>query len=636
MTITEFIPAVTQVILAFIALFTFASYLRHRDQTRLDIVLLFAALAYIFFIGDIRDIRGVSDAVDRALQLSASIVLMAHPFLLLRLVLDFRPVPKKLWWIAWIGMLASWLVLLLTPAPVPTPAALALVLYFVLLEIYTVWAFVQRARMTAGVTRWRLLLGASGTGLLSLAVLLAGVRRVLPAADLAIEIITPWIVLLAMLSYYAGFATPGWLRRYWQLAQLQRFLQQTAGPWAGEPVTVTLERLCQVSVRTVGAMAAVVALWDDAEKKLMIRASSAPAVVPPGLEVNRGPAWRVWQAPAALLARIPGDFTLEEAPLAASLGARVVMAVPIKTTTRTWGVLQVFHWRTPLFAADDVNLLVLFAEQTAVALGYATLVTEQRGLIDELNQRTTQLESAFKEMEAFSYSVSHDLRAPLRHVSGYMELLQKHTTPVLDDKGRRYMTIIRDEASRMGVLIDDLLAFSRFGQTEIRQTEVDFTQLVPEVIAKLQPLPEQREVIWHIHSLPHAWGDYALLRLVLNNLIANALKFTQARPCAEIEIGAIPGQNETIFFVRDNGVGFDMQYVDKLFGVFQRLHNAAGFEGTGIGLANVRRIIQRHGGRTWAEGEEDKGATFYFTLPQPALAETATPEVDINQSRLNL
>jgi signal transduction histidine kinase len=234
----------------------------------------------------------------------------------------------------------------------------------------------------------------------------------------------------------------------------------------------------------------------------------------------------------------------------------------------------------------------------------------------QLGLRASALEAANKELEAFSYSVSHDLRAPLRHIAGFADLLEKHLGAGLQSAPRRYLTTIRESTSRMGTLIDDLLVFSRMGRSEMRRQPVNLGALAGECIELCQRGAQGRRIEWNQGPLPEVLGDPAMLRQVLLNLLDNAVKYTRQREVATIEIGcsqSTPG--EVSVFVRDNGVGFDMRYVDKLFGVFQRLHRNEEFEGTGIGLANVRRIILRHGGRTWAEGRPGEGATIYFSLP---------------------
>ncbi|MGH9369746.1 MAG: ATP-binding protein [Thermoanaerobaculia bacterium] len=248
-------------------------------------------------------------------------------------------------------------------------------------------------------------------------------------------------------------------------------------------------------------------------------------------------------------------------------------------------------------------------------MGVVTEVTERKLTEQFLAERSAQLEAANRELEAFSYSVSHDLRAPLRHVAGFAELLGRGAADSLDEKNRRYLQTIIDSARRMGRLIDDLLTFSRMGRAEMHLAPVNLAELVAGVRNELGPDTAGRQVVWKTNGLPVVRGDPALLRQVVVNLLSNALKYTSTRPDAEIEIGSYQQAEEIVVFVRDNGVGFDMRYADKLFGVFQRLHRAEEFEGTGIGLANVRRIIHRHGGRAWAEGEVGRGAVFYVSLP---------------------
>lgn len=240
-------------------------------------------------------------------------------------------------------------------------------------------------------------------------------------------------------------------------------------------------------------------------------------------------------------------------------------------------------------------------------------------LEDRVRERTAELDATNGELEAFSYSVSHDLRAPLRHVTGFASLLERHLGAALDEQGKRYVKTINESAARMGVLIDDLLAFSRMGRAPLNKRRVDLLQLVNEAKAEVTDRTNGGALTWTIGDLPWVDADPALLKPALVNLLSNAVKYSSTREHPSIDVGSIasPG-DEVVLFVRDNGVGFDMAYADKLFGVFQRLHRAEDFPGTGIGLANVRRIVQRHGGRAWAESTVDVGATFYISLPSTA------------------
>ena len=243
--------------------------------------------------------------------------------------------------------------------------------------------------------------------------------------------------------------------------------------------------------------------------------------------------------------------------------------------------------------------------------------------IKELNHQLVllnkKLEASNEELERFAYSVSHDLRAPLRHILGFIEMLNSSLPKPIDEKSQHYLEVIHEAAKDMGKLIDGLLSYSRIGRTELVKRRVDLGEIIIKVIDTFKLETETRNIEWHIKKLPYVEGDSIMLEMVFTNLISNAIKFTRLKATTNITIASASdpeNDDQIIFTIKDNGVGFDMRYQEKLFGVFQRLHSHKDFKGVGIGLANVKHIIQRHGGRVWAESELDKGAAFYFTLPK--------------------
>lgn len=305
------------------------------------------------------------------------------------------------------------------------------------------------------------------------------------------------------------------------------------------------------------------------------------------------------------------------------------------------------------FQRSDGTILPVLASLKAIPLangwGVCLVATDMsyrkqaEQAIRELNQelehrveaRTTELIAANKELEAFTYSISHDLRAPLRHISAFCKILMEDFAPTLPSEAQEHLQRIEQGTVRMGQMVDDLLNLTRLGRREMNLQVSGLQSLVEETIATLEPDYRGREVEWRVGSLPFVECDSALMKQVFQNLLSNALKYTRPRARAVIEVGQQTGQGPPVIYVRDNGVGFSMKYADKLFGVFQRLHRQEDFEGTGVGLATVQRIIQKHGGRIWAEAELDKGATFYFTLEEseaeprrdatPPQIETASP-----------
>jgi light-regulated signal transduction histidine kinase (bacteriophytochrome) len=257
--------------------------------------------------------------------------------------------------------------------------------------------------------------------------------------------------------------------------------------------------------------------------------------------------------------------------------------------------------------------------------GAAELRTAVLGIVlrkaEELAEMADELNRTNKELEAFSYSVSHDLRAPLRHIAGYAQLLGEYEGTKLSERGSRYLDNIGESARFAGSLVDSLLTFSQMGRSALRPAQIELPRIIEQIQRELLPDVQHRNITWTQRELPSVFGDAAYIHLALRNLISNAVKYTRTRDPAVIEIGTSPCDTGTVLFVRDNGVGFDMKYASKLFGVFQRLHRMEEFEGTGIGLANVRRIVERHGGKVWADGEIDRGATFYMYLPRADLRE---------------
>ena len=266
--------------------------------------------------------------------------------------------------------------------------------------------------------------------------------------------------------------------------------------------------------------------------------------------------------------------------------------------------------------AHAFNSMMSVLEERAAEIQQLNAELEHR-----VEERTTQLEISNKELEAFSYSVSHDLRTPLRAIDGFSHILLDDYADKLDDEGKRLLNVVRDNTSRMGQLIDDILKFSRTSRLEINLSEIDMEGLAHAVVEELQPSTGRRLQV-EIDRIPPATGDRAMMHQVFVNLLSNAIKFSSARETAIIKVGSYIEADETVYFVRDNGAGFDMKFADKLFGVFQRLHSMDEFEGTGIGLAIVKRIVTRHGGRVWAEGRVNEGATIYFALPTKAAVNT--------------
>ena len=337
--------------------------------------------------------------------------------------------------------------------------------------------------------------------------------------------------------------------------------------------------------------------------------------------VGQGLPGRVWMRGEPLMsADVAVDTNYPRSELALKAGFRSALGFPIAQNGRVTGVIDFAAKKAREPDEKLKEMFALIGRQIGLFIQRRHAQDEVRrlnaGLERRVQERTAQLEAANRELEAFSYSVSHDLRAPLRAVDGFSQAVLEDYGPQLPDEGRQYLHTIRKETQRMGDLIDDLLAFSRLSRASIERLRVNTARLVQGVARDVVGEFPDRKFDVRIEELPDCEGDLALLRQVWVNLISNAVKYTGRRDVARIEIGSRHEAGGTVYFVKDNGAGFDMRYVGKLFGVFQRLHRAEDYEGTGVGLAIVQRIVHRHGGRVWAEAVPEQGATFYFTLNQ--------------------
>jgi signal transduction histidine kinase len=528
-----------------------------------------------------------------------------------------------------LGMVAALVALAAFQPPRPPSVTLSIIAYFLLFEGYAIVAFFRGARATKGVSRWRYGLAGAGSAFLAATILIVGIQTAAPALEEAVVLVRGALPVLAAIGYYLAFIPPAWLRYAWQLPEVRTFLGTVAGQPPRERAQRLLQDICAAGSRASGGLASTVFLWDDSQGHFYAAEADAPALHSYSFAPQDGPVvTRAWKEGRSVVTQSVNELGPASRQLAQTLDATALLAVPIATPQRTWGVLVVLQRRGSLFSSDDLALLEILAEQCAIALDNAELVREQerraleeRRLVVQLESANEQLEAANtrlgaanRELEAFAYSVSHDLRAPLRGIDGFSQALQKEFQDKLGEQGLHYITRVRANSQLMGRLIDDLLKLSRVTRSEMTIREVDLSAMAGSIAEGLQRQEPERKVHVHIEDGVAVWGDPGLLEIALGNLLSNAWKFTSKHASATIEFGVKRDGGAPVYFLRDDGAGFEMEYVDKLFGPFQRLHPEQGFDGTGIGLATVQRIVARHGGRIWAEGAVERGATFYFTL----------------------
>jgi signal transduction histidine kinase len=635
MSVNELLQNLTRIFFVALALIPFIDFIRQRDKIRRDVALVFLSLSLnviltiiinlsrvkIFDIGPLATTAdpylGVIVTITR-LQIFniGTLAVLAQPYLLLRLVRYFRSVPALVERAAFLGMIMSWGLVIVVKTPLPSWATLAVVAYFAIIDGYVIFAFVQGAFSTASVTRKRLQFAAAGSALLVATLVIGGIRVALPPAAAAAFIpITQIFSVLSALAYYLGFAPPRWLRQAWQLTELRNFLQyiQKSGD---KTSTEILDSLCAAVTRVMGTTTlAAVVLWDEDQKRLILQKISSSPVTDLYLD---GIVQEAWQKKTPLVFYKSSDLSSEDVRSIEKLNAETILIAPIATNDRVLGLVMVFFEYGSLFVDDDLNLLNIFASQTAVILENNIVLEELRHYTEDLEakveERTLALKRSNEELQQFAYVASHDLQEPLRSVISYLQLIEKRYADKLDESGHEFIAFAVEGGQRMKELITDLLAYSRVESESRVLTTVDCQKVFDEAYKFLEvAIKESQAVVTH-EPLPKVRADERLLIQLFQNLIGNAIKYRSDKK-PEIHVGVTFDNNQWLFSVRDNGIGIESAYIDRIFIIFQRLHNRTKYPGTGIGLAICKKAVEYHGGRIWAESEVGKGTTFYFTLP---------------------
>jgi signal transduction histidine kinase len=614
-TAAQLIQVLTYVSFVAVFVIVLVRAIRRPSRETVDVALFFGAPAVFIVQSWIVQALGLRDPT---LSLISTAVLLAIPVLTLRAIQGFTDLPRRVVPVAAAAWAVAAIGLVVAPTPMSPALLLLIVLYFGIVEGYAGFVVLRATRRARGVIHRRLELIGAGTLLLALTILSAGLTVLLPNAG----VLALPLALGAALTYVLGFVPPGPLLRAWQAPVVFGFVRRTSrlvGEAGQELVNIALAR--EIALAT-GEGEAAVGIWQPELEVLRFWRVVGPPVDRRLDESLAAQAFIDQRAirtsdKAASTRRLPAEHRRS--------GLRYVLTAPITVGERRLGVVAIVVARRSTFYDDDLALLQLLADQAGVVLEHRRLFAEVQALNHALERNLSEVRALNDELGAFAYSVSHDLRAPLRSIDGFSQILLEDKGPELGDDGRKHLDRVRAAATRMGHLIDDMLLLSRLTRDDMHVQALDLTPIARVVVDELRAREPGRNVEFESNGALPAKGDERLLRIALTNLIGNAWKFTRQREPAHIRFGGETRDGELTFYVRDDGVGFDMRYAQKLFGAFQRLHSAQDFEGTGIGLATVQRIIHRHGGRVWAESEIGKGTTFYFTLPTAQAATAETP-----------
>jgi signal transduction histidine kinase len=615
---------------------------QHRNAENLSFALFFSTLAVSAAIIEAARGDGVAIGLENRLFVLA---IAAHPYLLMLLISTIRTVPRPFLIAGAIGLVATVLTVAFAvssaSAPQPTLRFFIPVVYFFSIQFWGAATFWKEAQNARGVMRNRHFFIVAGMLLLAAMIglhLWFVYRASSPLADILYTV----VAVATATAYYIGFEPPAFVRRNWQTVQINAYQSGIIGTLINKPADRILRYMTQASIQAVGGQDYIIATYQPMEQRFSLTTEKESL------------AFKIAREDLAAL----GQFTEDLNPKAHYIRrrdttgdklagnildgfqAKAMFVVPVVQFPRSLVFVAIIPRSGTLFAEEDLKLLISFAQQARTVLENNTLIAETQGLIeelrdetddleemviqreqalrasqDELYRRLVQMSALYRELEAFSYSVSHDLRTPLRAITGFSEALMEDYGEILPQEAREYLQRITANSHKMSGLMDSMLKLSKMSRTEMNLTEVDLTDMAVRITHELRALHPTHEVAFEVDPGLVAYADSDLVRVLLTNLLSNAWKYTRGVSQSVVSLRRIKTDGETAFVVSDNGVGFEMAYADKLFKPFKRLHPADEFAGSGIGLAIVQRIVNRHGGRVWAESQPGAGAKFYFTLP---------------------
>ncbi len=642
----ELLIRYTAVLLFFaVALRAILKLHQHRNAENLYFALFFSTLAVSAAIIEAARVDGIALGLENRLF---GLSIAAHPYLLMLLISTIRAVPRPFLFGGAIGLVATLILVAFAGSsasvPQPTLQLLIAIVYFYSVQFWGAASFWKEAQDTQGILHNRYLFIFAGMLLVAVMIgfhLWYIYRGRSPLADTLYTLTTA----ATAAAYFFGFEPPAFVRRYWQIIQINTFQSGIIGTLINKPADRILRYMAQASIRAVGGQHFIIVTYQPKEQRLSLMADEETV------------SFRITPEDLAALGQFPDELRskaryirrreLSDDRLVANIldgfQANAMFIVPVVEFARAFTLVAVILRSGTLFVEEDLNIINGFAQQARAILENNTLIAETQDLVEELRDETGDLEemvmqreqalrasegelyrrlvqmsALYRELEAFSYSVSHDLRTPLRAITGFSEALAEDYGEVLPQEGREYLQRITANSHKMADLMDSMLKLSKLSRTEMTLTEVDLTDTAVRVTHELRALYPSHDVAFQVDPGLVAQADSDLVRVLLTNLLSNAWKYTRGVSQPVVSLRHIKIDGETAFVVSDNGVGFEMAYSDKLFKPFKRLHPDEAFAGSGIGLAIVQRIVNRHGGRVWAESQPGAGAKFYFTLPGAA------------------